>query len=172
MSLLHFYRFPGLSDAASGALLQTMRDHVSEVITGIESEFCFNVEARSALDPSELGTLTWLLRETFEPDRFGEESFLGGEGVVLEVGPRMNFTTAWSTNAVSVCHACGLGKIARIERSRRYQLHTSSPLSDQQISAFLAEVHDRMTECPYPEPLTTFETGIEPEPVVEIRLIE
>jgi phosphoribosylformylglycinamidine synthase len=27
---------------------------------------------------------------------------------IIEVGPRMNFTTAWSTNAVSVCHACGL----------------------------------------------------------------
>ncbi len=172
MSLRHFYRFPGLSHAAEGALLQTVRDRVSEGITDIESEFCFNVEARGALDASELGTLAWLLRETFEPDRFGEESFLGGEGVVLEVGPRMNFTTAWSTNAVSVCHACGLGKIARIERSRRYQLHTSSPLSDQQISAFLAEVHDRMTECSYPEPLATFETGIEPEPVVEILLME
>ncbi len=43
-------------------------------------------------------------------------------GDIVEVGPRMNFTTAWSTNAVSVCHACGLTKIKRIERSRRYKL--------------------------------------------------
>ncbi|MFH1025225.1 MAG: hypothetical protein V1764_00910 [Nitrospirota bacterium] len=41
---------------------------------------------------------------------------------ILEVGPRMNFTTAWSTNAVSICHECGLTKITRIERSRRYIL--------------------------------------------------
>ena len=34
----------------------------------------------------------------------------------------MNFTTAWSTNAVSICQACGLRKITRIERSRRYLL--------------------------------------------------
>ena len=114
MSLLHFYRSPGLSHAATRALLQTVQDRVSDGITGIESEFCFNVEARGALNASELGTLTWLLRETFEPDQFGEESFLDAEGLVLEVGPRMNFTTAWSTNAVSVCHACGLGKIVRI----------------------------------------------------------
>jgi len=49
--------------------------------------------------------LSWLLSETFEPARFGPKTFLGTRDLVLEVGPRMNFTTAWSTNAVSVCHA-------------------------------------------------------------------
>jgi len=44
------------------------------------------------------------------------------EDRIIEVGPRMNFTTAWSSNAVSVCHACGLTKVKRIERSRRYRL--------------------------------------------------
>ena len=84
----------------------------------------------------------------------------------------MNFTTAWSTNAVSVCHACGLEKIRRIERSRRYLIRSASPLAEEQKAAFLAEVHDRMTECPYPEPLASFETGIEPEPSFEIPLLE
>jgi len=37
----------------------------------------------------------------------------------------MNFTTAWSSNAVSVCHACGLDMITRIERSRRFLLTLS-----------------------------------------------
>jgi phosphoribosylformylglycinamidine synthase len=82
----------------------------------------------------------------------------------------MNFTTAWSTNAVSVCHACGLAKVTRIERSRRYRL-----IADPEIlpaDRFLPEVHDRMTECPYPAPLETFETGIAPEPVHVVPLIE
>ena len=66
----------------------------------------------------------------------------------------MNFTTAWSTNAVSVCHACGLRKISRIERSRRYRLELApqASLSKDQERDFLALVHDRMTECAYPEP--------------------
>ncbi len=86
----------------------------------------------------------------------------------------MNFTTAWSTNAVSVCHACGLGKITRIERSRRYRLDLAkdAALTKDQETAFLALVHDRMTECPYPAPLKTFETGIKPEPVRIIPLME
>ncbi|CAM9967791.1 unnamed protein product, partial [Heterosigma akashiwo] len=54
--------------------------------------------------------LQWLLAETFEPEKTGSASFLstadGGE--VLEVGPRLNFSTAWSSNAVSICEGCGL----------------------------------------------------------------
>ena len=86
----------------------------------------------------------------------------------------MSFTTAWSTNAVSVCHACGLRKITRIERSRRYLLpvEKKATLSREQQAAFLSLVHDRMTECPYPEPLATFETGVKPEPVRVIPLME
>jgi len=36
----------------------------------------------------------------------------------------------------------------------------------------LKKVHDRMTECPYPEPLASFETGMVPEPTFEIPLVE
>jgi phosphoribosylformylglycinamidine synthase len=113
---------------------------------------------------------------------------------LLEVGPRMNFTTAWSTNAVSVCHSCGLKKITRIERSRRYKLifnqqipplnpplakggRRRGSLSSLQPSTFnfqlfLELIHDRMTECPYPESLTTFETCKKTEPVYIVPLIE
>jgi phosphoribosylformylglycinamidine synthase len=45
-------------------------------------------------------------------------------------------------------------------------------LTKDQQSAFLALVHDRMTECLYPVQLTTFETGVRPEPVRIIPLIE
>jgi phosphoribosylformylglycinamidine synthase len=126
----------------------------------------------------------------------GGEYFNKGvtEGLIVEVGPRMNFTTAWSTNTVSVCHACGLTKIKRIERSRRYKLifsQESPPLNPPLIKggqrggelsslqslafglqSFLELIHDRMTECPYHAPITTFKTGIKPEPVYIVPLIE
>lgn len=44
------------------------------------------------------------------------------DAVVMEIGPRLNFCTAFSTNAVSVCRAVGLDSIRRLERSARYQL--------------------------------------------------
>ncbi len=172
MSLLHLYRAPGTSAARRQALLQLARERVAPHIQAIDTEYCFNIDAVGELSDAEFQTLAWLLSETFEPERFGRASFLDSDGLVLEVGPRMNFSTAWSTNAVSICHACGLTKIRRIERSRRFLLRSRKALSGDQQAAFLALVHDRMTECPYPEPLASFETGVEPEATVEIPLLK
>jgi phosphoribosylformylglycinamidine synthase len=171
MKLLHFYRRPILSRTGKNHLLSIARKRVSPAIVDLETEFCFNIEATAPLAKSEIDTLRWLLSETFEPGNFSPASF-HAEDHALEVGPRMNFSTAWSTNAVSVCHACGLKKITRIERSRRYRLKGSPRLTKKQAERFLSEVHDRMTECPYPRPLSTFETGIRPESVVLVPLRE
>ncbi len=174
MGLIHFFRTPGAPAAAAGTLLRRARERVSADLQAIESELCFNVDTDGDLTAEETEILGWLLSETFEPDQFGARSFLAtGDGrTLVEVGPRLNFSTAWSTNAVSICRACGLEKIRRIERSRRYLLHADTQLDDHEIAAFLALVHDRMTECPYPEPLDSFASGIEPEPVLEIRVLE
>jgi phosphoribosylformylglycinamidine synthase len=198
MTVFHLYRTPALSSFQAEGLLDAVKKQISPNVGGIETEFCFNVAATSPLTDDETRLLRWLLAETFEPEKFSDKSFLnppappfakGGSGgdsrhspsasrltphVILEVGPRMNFTTAWSTNAVAVCHACGLSKITRIERSRRYllQLKDRRPLTHAQQNAFFSLVHDRMTECPYPEPLKTFETGIKPEPVRIVPLLE
>ena len=48
----------------------------------------------------------------------------------------MSFSSAWSTNATSICTSCGLGKVTRMERSRRFKLHSSQALSDAQRAAF------------------------------------
>ena len=90
----------------------------------------------------------------------------------MEVGPRLTFNTAWCTNAVSVCGSCGLGQVRKIERSRRYQLESAVPLSPHDENSFLELVHDRMTECVYREPLQTFKTGAEPDPVFTIPILE
>ncbi len=187
MSLLHFYRTPALSGAATGSLLERARARAVPGLRRLETEYCFNVDVARPLAEAELRVLSWLLAETFEPERFAGRSFLavrragppagpggptGAPAEILEVGPRLTFTTAWSTNAVSICRACGLDGVRRIERSRRYLLETDAPLGDRERAAFLALVHDRMTECPYPEPLATFETGASPEPVRTIPVME
>jgi phosphoribosylformylglycinamidine synthase len=199
MSLLHFYRRPALSPEKKDNLVSLVKQKISPEIYDVETEYCFNIDAGEALTKEELEVLRWLLSETFEPENFSDKSFLTHHSSLVthhflcEVGPRMNFTTAWSTNTVSVCRACGLTKIRRIERSRRYKLIFSQQLpplnpplskggrrggelSSLQSSAFslqpfLALVHDRMTECPYPEPLITFQIGIKPEPVYIVPLI-
>ncbi len=180
MSLLHLYRRPALSPAKRKELLLRNKS----LIEDIETEYCFNIDTTEPLTAQELNTLRWLLSETFESENFSDESFLTRPSslsthyLLFEVGPRMNWTTAWSINAVAICHACGLHKIRRIERSRRYKLvlspqsTVSSQKSDPQLHQFIELIHDRMTECLYPAPLNSFETDIKPEPVYEVPLIE
>ena len=167
MSLKHFFR---ISPPQQHTLLQLSQQHVSEHIQNIETEYCFNVQIDGPLSADQQNRLIYLLSETFEADRFAEQSFLTGPGTILEVGPRMNFSTAWSTNATAICHACGITQISRIERSRRYLIEPA--LSQDQQNIFLSLVHDRMTECLYPHPLTSFDSDAKPEPVSEIPLIE
>jgi len=171
MKLLHFHRTPALPRSRERELLAFARKHLSAGIRAIETEYCYTVEVSAPLRAGEIETLRWLLAETFAPDRFSEASFLE-RNRILEVGPRMNFTTAWSTNAVSVCHSCGLTKIRRMERSRRYRLIGGGKIGGERLESFLSEIHDRMTECPYPRPLSTFATGIRPRPVTTVPLIE
>ncbi len=171
MIITRLFRSPGLSTVEQSKALASARA-VGLEIDALATEHCFYVASDGELDNRQQEVLRWLLAETFEPDGFAEKSFLtfdGGE--IFEVGPRMSFSTAWSTNAVAVCHACGLGTIRRIERSRRFELPVSA-MTDEQREAFLASIHDRMTECPYPEPLTNFEVGVEPRPVTEVPVLE
>ena len=84
-----------------------------------------------------------LLTETFEPELTTPASQFhqsDDSTAVVEVGPRMSFSTAWSANAVSICNSCGLSKITRMEKSYRYQLQSSKPVSQQQQLAFAAMV--------------------------------
>ncbi len=129
-------------------------------------EYCFYIETMVKLDSRELHILNWLLSETFEPGRFSSSSIIGN-GNIIELGPRMNFETAYSTNAVAICHSCGLDSIIRLERSRRYL-----PGEETDMKAFINANHDRMTENLYRKPLESFITGVIPEKVCIIPVLE
>jgi phosphoribosylformylglycinamidine synthase len=130
-------------------------------------EYCFNVETSGPLNSKELSVLKQLLADGFISESISTKPMNSDGCDEVELGPRMNFATAYSTNIVAICHTCGLDKVVRIERSRRYYLPEEV---DRQ--RFIREHHDRMTECLYDQPLQTFESGIEPEPVFEVPLRE
>ena len=128
-------------------------------------EYCFNIESAVELADEEMEQLQLLFADGFIKESVRAEPYLKNDRVV-ELGPRLNFATAWSSNMVSICHATGLRQITRVERSRRYSVP-----ENEDLQQFVAANHDRMTECVYPEPLASFETGIEPEDVYEVDLI-
>jgi phosphoribosylformylglycinamidine synthase len=64
----------------------------------------------------------------------------GGLSLALQVGPRLSFQSAWSTNAVSICASCGLAAVTRLEQSRRFRLRAGRPLSASEVALFAALV--------------------------------
>ncbi|WP_163336205.1 phosphoribosylformylglycinamidine synthase [Desulfopila sp. IMCC35008] len=141
--------------------------HITQLYRRLDEAraYCFNVESSRELTADELRRLRLILADGLLEETVSAQPLLTG-GRVIEVGPRMNFATAWSSNMVSICQATGLDMITRVERSRRYLVPEGIDLQE-----FIDENHDRMTECHYPEPLTTFETGVTPESVYEIDLM-
>ncbi|KDO20696.1 phosphoribosylformylglycinamidine synthase [Saprolegnia parasitica CBS 223.65] len=174
-SLLRFFRTPFLSEHATS----TLQAQWADVLTSVETEICFYIEleaSASALTTEEEQCLTWLLSETFEPKQYRSTSFLAPSAAAaawhVEVGPRMNFSTPWSSNAVSICHACGLTKIKRIERSRVFLFHAKpGKLTADFKTKFLAAHMDRMTEQVYETPLTEFGVFTTPKPVQRIPIM-
>ncbi|MCJ7641839.1 MAG: phosphoribosylformylglycinamidine synthase, partial [Desulfobacterales bacterium] len=124
-------------------------------------------ETSAPLSSNELSILRQLLGDGFISESITSAPSNPDGHEVVELGPRMNFATAYSTNIVSICQTCGLEKVTRIERSRRYVLPAGVDREH-----FVRDHHDRMTECLYDRPLETFETGMIPEPVFEIPLLE
>jgi phosphoribosylformylglycinamidine synthase len=171
--VIQLYRYPGLSSSAAQTLLRKAKAKVTDAITSIDGEACYNIGLSAQLSPKEAETLAWLLRETFEPELLTSESRVKQDSTttVVEVGPRSNFSTAFSTNAVSVCGSTGLQKVTRMERSRRYVLKSSRPLTDAEKVSFAALVHDRMTEELYSKSLASFKVDTKPAPVFSVPVM-
>ncbi|ONM08577.1 putative phosphoribosylformylglycinamidine synthase chloroplastic/mitochondrial [Zea mays] len=181
VKIIHLYRIPFLQESETMELLRKVKAKVSANIVDILTEQCFNIQLDNSLTPEKLTMLHWLLAETYEPEKLQTRSFLEDEvsrnscTVIVEVGPRMTFSTAFSTNAVSICKSLSLVEVTRLERSRRYLLCLepgSDPLDEGQLKEFTALVHDRMTECIYRNKLTSFQSDVVPEPVCIVPVIE
>ena len=170
-SMIHFYRTPG---GSVSQLLSKVQGLISK-ISDIQSEYCYNVESASELTQDDIAKLTWLFSETFEPKNFSRNSFFINNkeenSCVIEVGPRLAFSTAFSSNCLSMCLACGIDGLVRIERSRRYKIEYTSSLTLQEVKLFTDTIHDRMTECVYSSRLESFANGVLPEKVTTIPIL-
>ena len=141
-------------------------------LANLSLETCFYIETSAPLSGDDETKLRWLLTETFDPAGLSDRPFVTGDSypTIIEIGPRLNFETAWSSIAVSICHHAGLVQVTRLERSRRVGL--TFKLVGSQLEQFIAALHDRMTEMPYGDNgLISFDSGLSPEPVLVIPLM-
>lgn len=94
------------------------------------------------------------MKNTQEKDNLTENSSLNASDneSVIEIGPRFNFSTADSTNSVSICRSVHLDSIVRIEASIRYLIilsDGSKKLSTDDESIIVEHLSDKMTQCRY-----------------------
>jgi len=123
-----------------------MTDTVRQLYLRVSDDFeyCFNIAASAPLTAADIEKLRQLLGDGFVSASVTDTPRIAGDRTV-EVGPRLNFATAWSSNLVSICQAIGIPQATRVERSRRYRIPAG-----EDDRAFVAAHHDRMTECVYP----------------------
>uniref|UniRef100_A0A7N6BYI4 Phosphoribosylformylglycinamidine synthase n=1 Tax=Anabas testudineus TaxID=64144 RepID=A0A7N6BYI4_ANATE len=86
---------------------------------------------------------------------------------------RLNFSTAWSTNAVSMCRSAGLTNVTRVELSRRFLIKsTDCGLFCHFISLLLSPIQPQHGEkCIYQHPITSFTVETKPQPVFEVDIL-
>ncbi|MDD5725877.1 MAG: phosphoribosylformylglycinamidine synthase [Patescibacteria group bacterium] len=162
MLLTKLFRANALTASQAAQIASDASDRLGLKIGRVEAEWCFYIEHKEPFDGRELVTLDWLLSETFDRQGFCDTSRISAK-TVLEVGPRLNFETPFSSTAVAICHKCGLYKVTRLERSIRYGLDVN--LDGEQGDKFLEPLHDRMVQMRYYEPLISFGDVRKPEPI-------
>ena len=129
-------------------------------------EECYQIETSAPLSPDQLRIVKLILADGFVIETVAEEARIQNGDQFVRTGPRLSFETPDSSNLVTQCHACGISQITRIEKFFRHRY------DDKAEKDAIVERLDRMTECEYPEPLITFDSGVQPEPVWEVNMMD
>ncbi|XP_077463249.1 phosphoribosylformylglycinamidine synthase [Stigmatopora argus] len=145
----------------------------------ISTELCYNVELTGSenLSQEHKEVLVWLFRPPMQTEPLCETPKLKEEdgATLVEIGPRLNFSTAWSTNAVSICQSAGLTNITRVELSRRFLIkptnYTDVAAIQKEVKNLVDLLHDSMTECIYERPVTSFVVDARSQPVFEVDIM-
>ncbi|MCH7883506.1 phosphoribosylformylglycinamidine synthase, partial [Patescibacteria group bacterium] len=125
-------------------------------------ENCFYVDLVNALRPDEIERLKWLITEpqTVVTDETGIV-----DSKILEIGPRLSVETPFSSNAIAICRSMGI-VVRRIETSVRHSL------VGRKAEDIVEKNLDRMTQTVYSEVITTFGSGLQPDPVSSVFILE
>lgn len=149
-SIYRLYRTPGCTNAKKTEIFNKLLQKC-EILDKLETEVCFHIEINESLTDNQKEILKWVLQDPLHPQKlFDKEQLKQGKlDILIEVGPRFNFSTSNSTNAVSICQSLGLNQVCRLEVSRRYLLSFKKAISKQTEIDLTSVLYDRMTECTY-----------------------
>lgn len=141
--IVRLYRTPAASEDRLASRLAALRRVAADLVS-LSAEHCFYVQlgAEKPLDAVQTERLRWLLADPESPDLLTDKSVLPADSedsLLIEIGPRLNFSTAFSTNAVAICQAVGL-PVVRLEVATRYLLRwpkKAATAVEQEVSVLL-----------------------------------
>ncbi|MDO8774003.1 MAG: phosphoribosylformylglycinamidine synthase [Burkholderiaceae bacterium] len=146
---LHISTFEGGSALSSFRInqllprLQAVSDKISHV--------CARFVHVAATDTPADAALTARLQSLLTYGEPAEQVASSANVVQIIVAPRLGTVSPWASKASDIAHNCGLA-VKRIERLTEYDITLKNPLlgkaslSDKQLEAVAALLHDRMTE--------------------------
>ncbi|WP_395684998.1 phosphoribosylformylglycinamidine synthase [Caenimonas koreensis] len=144
---LHISEFEGgvaLSDFRVQQLLLRLQA-IDERIASVNARLVHLVASDHAPDASEQARLAALLT-------YGDPYTAAANGALIVVTPRFGTVSPWASKATDIAHNCAIA-IKRIERITEFRVVTKAnllgrapTLSQEQLQAVAALLHDRMTE--------------------------
>ncbi|MFZ5528963.1 MAG: phosphoribosylformylglycinamidine synthase [Pseudomonadota bacterium] len=151
-TLMHFEGGNALAPHQAQALLPRLQA-INPKIVGVHARHVHWVAADQALGQAEVDKLAALLT-------YGDPYEGATEGDLIVVAPRLGTVSPWASKATDIAHNCGL-PIRRVERVTEFRLTLKAgligtltggakPLTEQELQAAAALLHDRMTESVLP----------------------
>ncbi|MEP0073853.1 MAG: phosphoribosylformylglycinamidine synthase [Marinomonas sp.] len=166
--MLTLHGSAALSAFRKAKLLANMQASVSSV-TDVDAQFLHFVELvdNQTLTAEQDAVLQRALA-------YGPKSsqVSSSEQSVLVV-PRLGTISPWSSKATDILHNCGLSNISRVERGVEYFIHSSIPLTAEELDLLSAMLHDRMTESLLPalsDAISMF-SHAEPAPMTSVDIL-
>jgi phosphoribosylformylglycinamidine synthase len=146
--LLHFEGGNALSAFRAQALLPLLQS-VSPRITGVAARYVHWVWTDAVAQPDATRKLASLLQYG---DAYAGPTAADADSALVLVMPRLGTVSPWASKATDIAHNCGLA-LHRVERVTEFRLTIKTgllggikPLTEEELQAAAALLHDRMTE--------------------------
>lgn len=121
-------------------------------VVSLDYEECYEISLSKEMQPDNKEQILWLLKETYDNDIFHSTTFPDDEQtspsqLLVQVSPRTNFQTSFSTNAMNIINnSLVTTPCSDVKKVRRYSIQTNNPLSNIDVGIIQSCLYDRMVE--------------------------
>ncbi|EDW02888.1 phosphoribosylformylglycinamidine synthase [Drosophila grimshawi] len=163
MGILRYYDVAAFDAEEEQRLLQRLQA-VDPQLVSVRLERCYHLEYDNRSSGSGSGQhplplvelMCWLVKQPLQAEQsLSKRAALQLKDertqLLVEIGPRFNFSTPYSTNCVNIFQNLGYKEVRRMECSTIYLLTFAQAAATRELSRYVSVLGDRMTQCIYTE---------------------